>query len=343
MTLSFAGPGWKMQYGRPSGPGGAAPLGINVFAAYDTSDIYKYNESGQLVSSYSATGTIEDMAISPNGVLSLADRGNAQIVLLDTSLTKTGSFPINSGNCQSVAIGASGNIIVGGRDDGGAIYISKYSNSGSFMWQYPVGGHVRQIDADASGYIYAGCDDFYVYRLTPTGALDWRYNKSSDKMLTVSYDPINDYVFSQRDSYNGWQMYKWNATGTIVSSWATSEKNPIRELCVDASGYILGAIIRNFSLGTPSGGIVKYRSDATINHNLVLNIEPTAGSYSTVSVDTKGYIYGGGNPSGVATVKKWDASGNVIWSVADMPATAADVRSVVSSPRIGPFPSYWGV
>jgi hypothetical protein len=194
---------------------------------------------------------------------------------------------------NSVNVDASGNIQVGGftGSPNSNAFLRDYDSSGNVLWTRQFGSDydaTRAIGSDASGNIYV---DGYIDGFEGTGVSLAKYNAAGALVWTNQYGtPDNHY----------------NA-GPIA---------------LEGSGNF-ATVVTTYTSGVPTASLLKYGSSGNLTWSRTVNTM-TADIAGGVAIDNLGNVFlsgstlgnvGGANVGGDDIfVRKYDSSGNLLWS-----------------------------
>ena len=249
-----------------------------------------------------------------------------------------------------------------GENDG---FVRKLDSSGGVVWTQQFGtnkdDHVRAVAVDAGGNVFvagytlgalsgsnAGNNDAFVRKYSSGGTAAWTRQfgtASDDQASSAAVDASgNVYVAGKTiapGTYNSF-LQKYDASGNPLWSQPFADAYTF-SAAVDPNGYVLVAGLTDYSLSSPnagisdafvrkydnSGGVVWTRQFGTSANDYAYGVATDASGNVFVAGFTDGSLAGANLGSDDALVRKFDSSGNVVWTQ-QFGTSARDSISAVS-------------
>jgi len=261
---------------------------ITPFGVIYSTDLYKYNSSGDLqwsIPDLAMGGVLADL--DGNAYLSAGDRYNVHIAKFNTSGDLQWNITWNSIEFLAAArpaIDSLGNVYIAGEIDPGSgmfnLFLVKFNSTGDWQWEITWGGsdvdYFYEIGIDPLGNIYLSGKTFgspytlFVVKYSSTGVWQWDYiwnaANISDETFAISFDSSNNiYVMGQRGapSTANVSLIKINTLGSHqwTQSWGgTDLDQPIlMELDSEDNIYVAGRT-ESFGAGSYDIFLLKYNS-----------------------------------------------------------------------------------
>ena len=135
-----------------------------------------YTENGTYVWKQRATGSVDSLAITPNGAHIIFGTDNGHIDHFDATGNRTWSYnanPKNNGNAgiNSVAVSDNGGSIVAGTNDGQILALDA---KGEVQWSNLTDDHIRHVSVSADGSTVVATGDETIYAFSKMPAISHR-------------------------------------------------------------------------------------------------------------------------------------------------------------------------
>jgi len=236
--------------------------------------------------------------------------------------------------------------------------LKKLTFTGEEVWSVDVGGLLSTVAIDGDGNVYTASNADLVYKYDTNGQLVWIFSGHTGNVNDIDVDTLGNVYTASVDN----TVRKIDSNGNQVWSFIDSGMKNFNCVTVDASG--------NVFIGSQNTVICKLDSDA----NEIWRFQGHNASILDISADLAGNIYSTGYDDTVFCI---DSVGSEIWSKAlsstghSVSATldgsvyvgqnngyilkldaAGDevwtrnigterVASVISSPKVGAFITFW--
>jgi hypothetical protein len=228
-------------------------------------------------------------------------------------------WTVNYGaSIEGIAVDKDGNVYTGGSRINN-ITTRKYDPSGSLIWSRDHGvSSVQSVAVDKDGNVYTGGNNAFVGQTTrkynSSGTLLWSRNHGLS-VQGIAVDK-NGNVYTGAQQTNNLTTRKYDTSGNLL--WSRNHGTNVMAISVDKDGNV-------YTGGFDINSITTRKYDT--NGNLIWSVSHGSIVY-TIAVDKDGNVYTGGsittqvyadsNDGGQrVTTRKYDSSGNLIWSRGD--------------------------
>ena len=216
---------------------------------------------------------------------------------------------------SSIAVDRYGFVYVAGSGEGTAGGIRKLSPDGSaLVWGYGTQAPIsNSITVDNEGNVYAGYHNgdvgYTVIKLNNTGGEEWRYDKPTNHVLSVTLDSIGNLYAAENNSVHKLDTRCMDFCRKTLGNTQCSEKcniwnfneheDIVNSVAVDSDGYVYSGSVDNT--------VRKIHPNGTE----VWKFERHTDKVMDVAVDSDGFVY---SASSDETVRKINHNGDELWN-----------------------------
>lgn len=190
-------------------------------------------------------------------------------------------------------------------------YLYAVTPNGSKKWRFKTGGKVVSTAAiSADGTIYVGTDDEKLYAINPDGTEKWKYKTNNKVQSSPVIGPDGTIYVGS----NSGDLYAINPDGTLKWKYDTGDGSIFSSPALSPDGTIY--------IGTTNG----YLTAISSNGSKLWKYDASGGFHSSPAIGPDGTIYIGSTDGYLFAIA---ADGNKLWKY--------DAESsITSSPAIGP-------
>jgi len=236
--------------------------------------------------------------------------------------------------------------------------LRKLTYNGEEVWSVDVGGLLSSVAIDESGNVYTASNSNLVYKYDTDGVLVWTFVGHTGNVNSIDVDTLGNVYSTSVDN----TVRKINSSGNQVWSFVDSGMKNFNAVAVDAAGNVFvgsqntvvckldsdGNEIWRFHGHTE--GILDISTDYAGNvyttgyDNVVFCLSPSGNQIwdrpvpatgISVSATKDGSVYVGMDNGSIIKI---DAVGSEVWT---QNVSVNRVASVISSPTVGAFITFW--
>ena len=274
-----------------------------IISGANDSTVKKIDDFGNQIWSYNFGQTVTSVVLDDLENI-YAGGNNSEIRKLDSNGNLQWTFTGHTGNVNS--LGYNNNFIYSGSADN---TFRKIDLNGNQIWSITTVGDIRSINFDSNGNIIVGSFNHNIYKLDSNGNILWTFTNHTGSVLDLYVD-INDNIYSassdttaRKIDNNGNQIWVYSGYGSIVRAV---------NLDSNLNVYIAGNSPFTIDKLDNSGNFISSFSGHTSNVNVI-------------KIDGGDNIYSGASDS---TIRKWNTSGNQIWSNTNHTAAVRDLALI---------------